>query len=225
MDPPEFWPDCGTQSERDSINELLPGKLFLTNFRGSENREALLELGVTNIVRVNQADGCEEFSDFRYLCIDVEDLEDAAENLSKSFGEANDFILNAKGGVVVHCAAGISRSTTVVLAYLMKLHKMPLIDAFRLCYKARRVVWPNDGFMRALIKYEFMLFNKNTLHIEEYVAWGDYTPPEDTPIQTSHLTKSESMSPKILAKQIDRTFSDAMPTQMDSRLPPSRLSR
>lgn len=45
-----------------------------------------------------------------------------SEDLYQHISDANDFIGKqlAKGNVLVHCRAGISRSATIVLAFLMK---------------------------------------------------------------------------------------------------------
>jgi atypical dual specificity phosphatase len=64
--------------------------------------------------------------------------------------------------VVVHCVAGISRSTTLVCAYLMKYHKMDLRTAFNHIHSKRPVVRPNNGFFKQLINYELSLFGKNS---------------------------------------------------------------
>ena len=90
--------------------------------------------------------------------------------------------------------AGISRSSTATLAYLMKGHKMTLRDAFETLYSARRVIWPNDGFMRLLLSIErdnaLSLRDRKgakgkppqpqpyrpTIDLAEYTAWGEYNP-------------------------------------------------
>jgi protein-tyrosine phosphatase len=59
-----------------------------------------------------------------------------------------------KGGVLVHCFAGVSRSTSCVLAYLMKEKKMPFWEALNLVRQRRPIVCPNVGFMRQLQEYE-----------------------------------------------------------------------
>lgn len=61
------------------------------------------------------------------------------------------------GAVCFHCAAGISRSSTMVISYLMAAHSMSLLEAFALCYHHRRVIWPNRSFMQQLIAYERVL--------------------------------------------------------------------
>jgi hypothetical protein len=49
---------------------------------------------------------------------------------------------------------GISRSATMMIAYLMAAKRLTLYQAFQLCYSKRRVVWPNRSFMQQLIEYE-----------------------------------------------------------------------
>ena len=69
---------------------------------------------------------------------------------------AADFInqgLQHGQGVLVHCHMGISRSTTCVIAYLMKYEGMDLLAALTLCKKQRPIVNPNPGFMIQLRSY------------------------------------------------------------------------
>ena len=58
------------------------------------------------------------------------------------------------GKILIHCYAGISRSATVCLAYLMKSRRMRLEEAFEFVRKVRAVISPNLGFMMQLSKYE-----------------------------------------------------------------------
>lgn len=69
--------------------------------------------------------------------------------------------------VLVHCVAGVSRSTTVILAYLMKYKHMDLRSAFNYCYSLRPVVRPNNGFMAQLITYELQLFGRTSTQMVE----------------------------------------------------------
>jgi len=64
------------------------------------------------------------------------------------------------GGVLVHCYAGVSRSTTIVLAYLMARRGMRLAEALALVKAARPAVCPNQGFMEQLRHYERKCFPK-----------------------------------------------------------------
>jgi len=50
------------------------------------------------------------------------------------------------GGVLVHCFAGVSRSATCVIAYLMQEQDMTFEEAFSYASKRRPVIFPNMGF-------------------------------------------------------------------------------
>ncbi|KAL7568045.1 hypothetical protein ACA910_020765 [Epithemia clementina (nom. ined.)] len=56
--------------------------------------------------------------------------------------------------VLVHCMAGVSRSTSVVLAYLIEYENMSLEDAYVLVKQRRPEIYPNDGFWAQLASYE-----------------------------------------------------------------------
>lgn len=62
-----------------------------------------------------------------------------------------------KTNVLVHCYAGVSRSVTIVLAYLMKKCNWNLQKALGFVRSKRVVAKPNDGFMRQLQQYEKQL--------------------------------------------------------------------
>ena len=53
------------------------------------------------------------------------------------------------GRVLVHCAMGVSRSATVVLAFLMIYENMTLVEAIQ-TVQAHRDICPNSGFLRQL---------------------------------------------------------------------------
>lgn len=53
-----------------------------------------------------------------------------------------------KTNVLVHCFAGVSRSATAVIAYLMKNKKLSFESALSLCKAKRKVTNPNQGFVR-----------------------------------------------------------------------------
>lgn len=56
--------------------------------------------------------------------------------------------------VLVHCRAGVSRSASVVLAYMVRFGNFTLNDAFVYLRAARPAVTPNLGFMEKLVAYE-----------------------------------------------------------------------
>eukprot|EP00007_Cunea_sp_BSH-02190019_P002679 CAMPEP_0174243896 /NCGR_PEP_ID=MMETSP0417-20130205/33255_1 /TAXON_ID=242541 /ORGANISM="Mayorella sp, Strain BSH-02190019" /LENGTH=219 /DNA_ID=CAMNT_0015323493 /DNA_START=41 /DNA_END=700 /DNA_ORIENTATION=+ len=60
----------------------------------------------------------------------------------------------AGGRVFVHCSAGVSRSSTVVIAYLMGWLDVPFARALEILSWARPVVNPNLGFQHQLLRWE-----------------------------------------------------------------------
>lgn len=94
---------------------------------------------------------------------------------SEAFERAAGFIEDAlqdqsvddgMGGPVVfaHCAGGVSRSCSAVLAYLVSRLHMPLRDAYGQVKTARPVIGPNAGFFHILLDIE-----QRTLGVETMV--------------------------------------------------------
>ena len=59
--------------------------------------------------------------------------------------------------VLVHCGAGVSRSATLCIAYLMRKFNWPAERARAHCIQRRSIVMPNDGFWRSLCAFEGQL--------------------------------------------------------------------
>lgn len=59
--------------------------------------------------------------------------------------------------VLVHCKMGISRSSSTVIAYVMKQQRWPLDVALAYVRDRRPVIKPNEGFMKQLMTYNGIL--------------------------------------------------------------------
>jgi len=76
-----------------------------------------------------------------------------------------DFIeaaLRNNGKVLVHCREGISRSATLVIAYLMMKKGMTAKEAVRLV-RNKRQIYPNDGFLGQLCDLDLRLRGQRRL--------------------------------------------------------------
>ncbi|CAF4057535.1 unnamed protein product [Adineta steineri] len=94
------------------------------------------------------------------LWIDMQDEEDV--DINQYFEKTNDFLLSCKEKkekVLVHCQMGISRSSSIVLAYLMKYHHDTLMKAYDFLLDRRPISCPNPSFLLQLIRYEKKLRN------------------------------------------------------------------
>jgi protein-tyrosine phosphatase len=73
------------------------------------------------------------------------------------FEQTFDFIdeaLKEQKNILVHCAAGVSRSATLVVAYLMSRKGLSLDQAMATVYQKRPWIRPNAGFMQLLKTFE-----------------------------------------------------------------------
>ncbi|XP_044497929.1 dual specificity protein phosphatase 1 isoform X2 [Mangifera indica] len=137
--------------------------MILFNFMGSllgfvgaaTNKDALKSRNITHILTVANSLSPVHPHDFVYKVVEVMDREDT--NLMLYFDECFNFIDEAKrlgGGVLVHCFMGISRSVTIVVAYLMKKHGMRLSQALAHVKCRRPQAAPNYGFISQLQQFE-----------------------------------------------------------------------
>ena len=84
-----------------------------------------------------------------------------------------DFVCQAVssgGKVVVHCLAGVSRSASVVIAYLVRERGMSLKKAHDHVIARRDVIRPNPGFWAALVEYELNIRGENSVDILNFAA-------------------------------------------------------
>nr|XP_025973292.1 dual specificity protein phosphatase 5 [Dromaius novaehollandiae] len=134
--------------------EILPF-LYLGSAYHASKCEFLANLHITALLNVSRKSS-ESFKDqYCYKWIPVEDSHTA--DISSHFQEAIDFIdyvRRAGGKILVHCEAGISRSPTICMAYLMKTKKLRLEEAFDYIKQRRSLISPNFGFMGQLLQYE-----------------------------------------------------------------------
>jgi dual specificity phosphatase 12 len=107
---------------------------------------------------------------FWRLVIPVYDL--PTENLLTHFRTTFTFIhaaLQIGGSVLVHCAAGASRSATIVVAYLMRAYKWGALQTLKRIREKRPMVRPNVGFLDQLLIYEACGYKP--VDQIEYVHW------------------------------------------------------
>lgn len=112
----------------------------------------LKDLGVTHILNVASTVTTENIREqFRYKHVPIADLVDV--DITVYFDECFAFIdsaRNAGGCVLVHCMAGVSRSASIVIAYVMKKGDVDFQEAFDSVKQQRPSIRPNDGFMEQL---------------------------------------------------------------------------
>lgn len=142
--------------ETFDANQIIE-RLWLGSLSAAQHRPVLKELNFSHILTVGEMPP-KYPEEFTYLVIPLEDQNTS--NLIEHFTKTHDFIDNfftttKETCLLIHCLAGVSRSTTVVISYLMKKLNMSFEEAFEHVRKERRFVNPNQGF-----QYQLKLFQR-----------------------------------------------------------------
>lgn len=139
------------------MNQILP-RLFISDDVIARNKSMLVKYKITHILNLTTNIPNKFEPDITYLKLVIFDFE--TQNISQYFSESYDFIENAlkkdeQNRVLVHCNAGISRSASFVIAYLLQKRMFKRYkDAYNYVKKARPVIEPNRGFEKQLINFE-----------------------------------------------------------------------
>jgi protein-tyrosine phosphatase len=159
--------------------------LYLGNRRVAEDPALLRLLGCTHVVnaaalQVASALATEEGGP-RYLQLDLDDRVETVDAVATRaiFSAAADFIdeamCKASAVVYVHCAGGVSRSASIVLAWLVLKRGMKLCDAWRMVQAQRPVIGPNASFMNVLLDLENETTGKETMQRPLHAQQRGYT--------------------------------------------------
>ncbi|KAM7356940.1 uncharacterized protein ACRADG_002502 isoform 1-T2 [Cochliomyia hominivorax] len=150
----------------NGMNKVLPG-LYVGNYRDSKDTQQLEKFQITHIVAIHDSPR-RLLPDKHYLCVMAADTPD--QNLSQYFSVCNDFIHAARlreGNVLIHCLAGMSRSVTVAVAYIMTATNLNWKDALKVVRAGRAVANPNVGFQTQLQEFEMYRLGEERRRLRE----------------------------------------------------------
>ncbi|XP_028906204.1 dual specificity protein phosphatase 18 [Ornithorhynchus anatinus] len=144
----------------------ITSSLYLSNGVAANNKALLSSNQITTVINVSVEVVNTFYDDIQYVQVPVADT--PLSRLCDFFDPIADRIHSVEaqqGRTLLHCAAGVSRSAALCIAYLMKYHAMSLLDAHAWTKSCRPIVRPNSGFWEQLIHYEFKLFGKNSVRM------------------------------------------------------------
>ncbi|KAJ3504507.1 hypothetical protein NLJ89_g7898 [Agrocybe chaxingu] len=162
---------AAAQQSSNAVSVIIPSALYLgpcssassVAFLTANSINHVLSIGITPSPKVD---------DVTYHRLGLNDS--ASSSITSTIDAATKIIddaLKSKGGtgrILVHCSAGVSRSPTVVVGYLMKQRGMTLREALGLVLRARPQVSPNPGFLQQLKDLEVELRGSvSTLDVDE----------------------------------------------------------
>ncbi|KAM7350202.1 dual specificity protein phosphatase MPK-4 [Cochliomyia hominivorax] len=136
-----------------SLDEIDTG-LYLGNLTAATNMETLRSFNITYILTLDSVPLPKHITEASFLTTKYIHISDMPkEDILHHLNTCVDFItlaLSEGNNILVHCYFGVSRSSSAVIAYIMKKHNMDYQAAYDYVKSKRRFVQPNIGFMAQL---------------------------------------------------------------------------
>ena len=140
------------------VPNQITERIYLGSLDSTRERDRLLERNIKGVLSL----GAKAIVVSKKIKVEFIDILDEAESqLDMYFKQCFlfiDSILETGANVLVHCHAGVSRSSTVVLAYLMYKNMWTYKQATEFVKKNRPIITPNSGFDKQLQLFEAKLF-------------------------------------------------------------------
>ena len=188
---------CGIQKIIDN--------LYIADWEGAHNEKLLHDHSITHVINcTNNHSNAFDSSLVTYTKLGLRDS--SRDDIDTALEHAMDFIdtalssasPGAQVNILVHCIAGVSRSPTVVLRYMMRGMRFTLSSALDYLTKKRPVVKPNDWYMTVLSRIDRDQFEggqpcEDAIFYREWrEKWKELkTPSPPVPNQMRRLTYSK----------------------------------
>ena len=132
------------------FKEIIPNKLYLGNNESAKNLEILQKHNITSILICGYF--LSEFfpGQFIYKTLEIQDNE--YEIIINSLIKGIEFIESNKT-ILVHCREGISRSSTIVIGYIMYKEKKSYNEAENFVREKKDDIKPNENFVKQLKEF------------------------------------------------------------------------
>ena len=150
------------------MDEIIPGVLFLSDYFAASDIEELDRNGILTVVNISDQPQSQanrqlyEDNGIRYVFFPCRDEPD--ENINRYFASFLEVMETAPKPVLVHCRAGVSRSATLAIAFVMVYKELNVTEAFLHVRKQRPIIGPNGGFMKQLRAWQPKPDNKDRLN-------------------------------------------------------------
>ena len=150
------------EAYENTCSDIYENVIFVSGYKVAKNTALLNQRGITHILNC-AGDYCPNLHIGKYIYKTYFIKDSKVENIECIFYDSIDFIENClenNGKILVHCVQGVSRSVTVVIAYLMFKLGKPYQIISDIVRNARGVASPNIGFIAQLINFQSRLENK-----------------------------------------------------------------
>ena len=162
-------PKCSQEIKNNKLKEHLQSShiteiinnIFIGSYLNAKNWNELEKNNIKYIL--NCATECKNiFEDkIKYLKLDIKDQNDfpIQDFFDKGIQFIQESVNNNDSNILIHCMEGKSRSTTLLMAYLIKYKNENTNSAYKIVKSKRQLTMPNLGFMFKLREYEKSLIN------------------------------------------------------------------
>lgn len=161
---------CGDVLE--SSDFPIENFIILGDREMAKSRNRLIALGVTHVL--NAAQQLRNYHEDSFIYCHVDMLDSPKENIHEHLPRALAFIDDAKRqrtNILVHCISGVSRSVTLVTAWLIVRKRMKLADALRAIKHHRPLSHPNETFLMALAELEITTLGASSVATTKDLMW------------------------------------------------------
>ncbi|NWY99951.1 DUS8 phosphatase, partial [Loxia curvirostra] len=194
---------------------ILP-HLYLGSQKDVLNKDLMTQNGISYVLNASNSCPKPDFiCDSHFMRIPVND--NYCEKLLPWLDKSIEFIDKAKVSscqVIVHCLAGISRSATIAIAYIMKTMGMSSDDAYRFVKDRRPSISPNFNFLGQLLEYERSL--KLLKALKSKGDWGEGDVQQD-PAEVAESSRHPLTPTSEKAEDVPRSAGSASPTSDSER--------
>jgi protein-tyrosine phosphatase len=129
-------------------------QLYIGDSICARNKDLLKLKGITYTINCAKELAFMDTHEDNYLFLPM--VDDIDYDIQLDVKRAIEFIDSIDTGkVFVHCQKGISRSSTIAIAYLMHNNKIKYDEALKIARKSRSCCCPNIGFGKQLRALEF----------------------------------------------------------------------
>lgn len=153
------------------VNEIIP-HLYLGNVDIANEYDFLKEKKIALIIDLSLENYKVSFPSIEHVRIPIRDKENS--DILQYFDNNTKLIYNylhQERNVLVHCVMGVSRSCSIVAAYLIRYYNMSRDDAIDFIQKRRSCVKPNPGFMQQLKEFEIQENKRKALIVRKFNFW------------------------------------------------------
>lgn len=142
-----------------SITQITPN-IYIGDIHSASSSKLLNELGIKNVICAIKGMDPMFPNELNYMNLDLIDTE--LQQISDVFDDTNKFIekcISNDEKILVHCVCGVSRSVSIVIAYLMKSQNDTYEQSLNFIKIKRNIAQPNKFFETQLRRYQNSITN------------------------------------------------------------------